>query len=173
MGMKRSILKPILSPLLGLSLIACSLTVFAAETASRGPGGLKNLDTNQDGVVSFQEFHVMASQQANKLDTNQDGQLTVDEFKIRRPQGRRDGGGDANAGGDRAAMMQERMSKMAAQRFNAIDNDADGIVSIEDYVEHSFNRIDTDSDGILQSDELRAQRGRPGGGDRGNRPPRN
>ena len=43
---------------------------------------IKSMDTNNDGMVSAEEYAAMAEKDFNAMDTNHDGQLSADEMRI-------------------------------------------------------------------------------------------
>lgn len=168
----------ILHWVVSLGILGLSTSIMAADE-DKGPGqsALENLDTNDDGVVSFVEFQEGDRDRLAEIDSDQNGVLTIDEFLNARPaggprfgnRGTRGGGGDGASQIDeeRRAEMREMMAQRATERFNEMDTDGDKIVSVAEFQEANFNQMDRDGDGVLTAQELR----RPGRGGRGGRGP--
>jgi len=108
------------------------------DRGQRGPGGMRNPDANNDGVITREEFLAGPTAMFERLDANRDGRLSADE----RPQrGERHGW---RGGGMRGA-----------------DANRDGTVTAAEYQAHSaqmFTRLDANNDGRITSADHEARR---------------
>ena len=106
----------------------------AARKARRGER-MARLDTDGDGMISKVEMSAMAAERAERrfarMDADGDGFVSIAEAMAAR--GKRGEHGSARAGGGKhgpatRAMMEERV----LNRFDRMDQDRDGIITIED-----------------------------------------
>ena len=168
-----------LSRVIAMSLFGLSSSAFAAEDESGHNRALANLDTDGDGSVNFEEFQARGGESLIRLDSDENGVLTLDELLNARP-----GRGPGNRGNrpefepseEQIARMEERraaMTEQATARFQEMDTDGNGVVSLGEFKEANFLQLDNDNNGLLSAEELRPQRGgrRGPGGHRGGRPP--
>jgi Ca2+-binding EF-hand superfamily protein len=129
------------------------MVVLAADPAPRpAPNGesewFKQLDTNQDGVISKDEAAKMPriAQSFDRLDADHDGMITQDEMRAAAE-----------------ARREEAKAEMAA-RFKAADKNGDGLLSKEEatagmpMVARRFDQLDTNKDGEVSPEELAAAR---------------
>ena len=165
-----------LSRVIAMSLFGVSSSAFAAEDESGHNRALANLDTDGDGSVNFEEFQARGGESLIRLDSDENGVLTLDELLNARP-----GRGPGNRGNrgnrpefepseEQIASMEERraaMTEQATARFQEMDTDGNGVVSLGEFKEANFLQLDNDNNGLLSAEELRPQRG----GRRGDRPP--
>ena len=165
-----------LSRVIAMSLFGVSSSAFAAEDESGHNRALANLDTDGDGSVNFEEFQARGGESLIRLDSDENGVLTLDELLNARP-----GRGPGNRGNrgnrpefepseEQIASMEERraaMTEQATARFQEMDTDGNGVVSLGEFKEANFLQLDNDNNGLLSAEELRPQRG----GRRGGRPP--
>ena len=165
-----------LSRVIAMSLFGLSSSAFAAEDESGHNRALANLDTDGDGSVNFEEFQARGGESLIRLDSDENGVLTLDELLNARP-----GRGPGNRGNrgnrpefepseEQIASMEERraaMTEQATARFQEMDTDGNGVVSLGEFKEANFLQLDNDNNGLLSAEELRPQRG----GRRGGRPP--
>jgi Ca2+-binding EF-hand superfamily protein len=117
-----------LIPAMALAIGLAAAGATAAQTSGtdgkpvpRQTGMIKAMDSDGDGKVSKAEF--MAFQPRGRAATAPDAKVTREEFMQRRPH--------------RAAMTPEIKAKMderRAEAFKAIDKDADGSISREEFM---------------------------------------
>lgn len=162
-----------------LAALGFSTSSLAADEKRPGQAAFEELDSDASGTVSFAEFQQRSSEGLANIDTDQNGVLTLDEFLNARSAqgpGRGNRGGDGAPRGEvdqeRRAQMQEMMAQRVSERFEAMDTNGDEMVTIEEFQEANFLEMDRDNDGVLTARELRrGDRGGPGGrrgrGDRG------
>ncbi|PWL33644.1 MAG: calcium-binding protein [Marivita sp. XM-24bin2] len=126
---------------------------FAQDTnmrEERRAAAFAELDANDDGTVSAEEFAARANRFA-RIDTNGDGVLTAEEL--------------AAAGEERAARRAERM-------IARLDTNGDGALS-EDEIKsrrdpsRMFEHLDANDDGMVSSEEFAEARMGGHGGKRG------
>lgn len=165
-----------LSRVIAMSLFGLSSSAFAAEDESGHNRVLANLDTDGDGSVNFEEFQARGAKSLSRLDSDENGVLTLDELlkaRQRRGPGNR---GDREPSEEQIARIEERraaMAEHATARFQELDTDGNGAVSLGEFQEANFLQLDSDNNGLLSAEELRPQRGGRRGprGNRGGRPP--
>jgi Ca2+-binding EF-hand superfamily protein len=131
------------------------------------PPILAALDKDEDGEISALEMG--AAQEALKqLDSNRDGELTFDEFMNRA------GAGNLPFGGTRPGFQTLGFPLPVPPLLTGLDDDGDGELSADEISRSvdALKKLDKNQDGELAADELimtmpsfrDAQRGRPGGG---------
>ena len=59
------------------------------------------------------------------------------------------------AGPERDARLRERRQRLLGERFQVMDSDGDGLVSLQEFVLTGFQQLDRDGDGVLTAAELR------------------
>jgi Ca2+-binding EF-hand superfamily protein len=134
---------------LAISLIAATFAL--SSQAEPGSRMLKKIDTDNDGVVSFQEFQSHDRGFFQRLDTDGDGAVSIE---------------DANQHLDERmaehrAEMAEREAEMKArlnEHLTSADANQDGIVTREEAELAAFSHIDENGDGYLSPEELKNAR---------------
>ena len=117
-------------------------TVLADDDESRGDRRMNKvmstLDTNEDGVISIDEFRLPEGREPRemRMDIDGDGAVTRDEV-------------------ERA--VAER-SEEALTRFDELDSDGNGRITTEERRTQVFAQIDRDNDGQLSPSEMRDAR---------------
>jgi Ca2+-binding EF-hand superfamily protein len=113
-----------------------------------GPGGgrgehlFEQFDSNHDGLITQAEIDEVQSSRLAGFDQDNDGSLNLEEYQ---------------------AMWLDAMRERMVDRFQAHDDDGDGIVTVEEFVESYSSivrRLDRNEDGQLTRDDLRRQRDR-------------
>jgi len=181
-----------------LAMVFSGVYAQTNEHRQQGPGGpppagprppmprLEDLDVNNDGSVTFNEFSTawnnVLNEQFTKMDTNGDNVLAKDELP--KPPSPPSGGDPSKRAGstdqqaDRPPMPPGGRHGGGPGKFmprpEDLDADGDGKVTLEEYstvwntaLKQQFAQMDTNSDNALSKDELAAHRG-PG---RGGPPP--
>ena len=113
------------------ALVAAGSTVLAADASPKHDprAAFKETDTNGDGVVDHEEYHVRIVEVFYFADANKDGVLDPTELK-------------------RLAFPED---------FAVDDKDANGRVSLREFLRVrfvDFTKTDTDGDGVLSVDEV-------------------
>jgi hypothetical protein len=109
-----------------------------------GPGFLERVDTNGDGRATQAEIDQIRQDRLAEFDGNGDGSLTLEEFEALW-----------------LSVMRERM----VDSFQALDDDGDAVVTVEEYVEpfsRVVSRLDRNDDCELTSDDMRRRHHRGG-----------
>ena len=107
----------------------------------------EQFDANQDGRLTQAEVDQVRQSRLAEFDQNGDGSLSLEEYQ---------------------ALWMDVMRERMVDRFQAHDDDGDGMVTAEEFGE-PFNRVvsrlDTDDDGEQTADEVRRRGERRGGRD--------
>jgi Ca2+-binding EF-hand superfamily protein len=110
----------------------------------------EQFDTNQDGRLTQAEIDQARQSRLAEFDQNGDGSLSLEEYQ---------------------ALWMDAMRERMVDRFQAHDDDGDGMVTVEEFGEgfdRMVSRFDRNGDGELTRDEMR-RRGERGGGRDGDR----
>ena len=104
----------------------------------RMKSAVKQMDANNDGAISFDEFRVPGGRDAPemRMDANGDGEITRDEV----------------------SQMATQRTEEALDRFDALDADGNGVVTRGEHRRAAFNRMDGDGDGQITKSEFREAR---------------
>ena len=104
----------------------------------RMKSAVKQMDANNDGAVSFDEFRVPDDRDAPemRMDANGDGEITRDEV----------------------SQIATQRTEKALDRFDALDADGNGVVTQGERRRAAFNRMDGDGDGQITNSEFREAR---------------
>ena len=104
----------------------------------RMKSAVKQMDANNDGAISFDEFRVPGGRDAPemRMDANGDGEITRDEV----------------------SQIATQRTEEALTRFDALDADGDGVVTQGERRRAAFNRMDGDGDGQITKSEFREAR---------------
>ena len=104
----------------------------------RMKSAVKQMDANNDGAISFDEFRVPDGRDAPemRMDTNGDGEITRDEV----------------------SQMATQRTEEALDRFDALDADGNGVITQGERRRAAFNRMDGDGDGQITKSEFRESR---------------
>mgnify|MGYP005700442307 FL=1 len=104
----------------------------------RMKNAVKQMDANNDGVISFDEFRVPGGRDAPemRMDANGDGKITRDEV----------------------SQIGTQRTEEALDRFDALDADGNGVVTQGERRRAAFNRMDGDGDGQITKSEFREAR---------------
>jgi len=104
----------------------------------RMKNAVKQMDANNDGVISFDEFRMPNGRDAPemRMDANGDGEITRDEV----------------------SQVATQRTEELLTRFDALDADGDGVVTQNERRRAAFNRMDSDGDGQITRSEFREAR---------------
>ena len=137
-----------------LMVLSAALLTFPATADDRGGPDrmmhgkmMKNLDLDDNGEITRDEFRSPAENRVTNLDTNGDGLVTPDEL-------------DADFEARQAEMLarsSERHARMR-ERFFQQDTNGDGAISADEINETLFAQMDADGSGGITRDEIRPRR---------------
>ena len=104
----------------------------------RMKSAVKQMDANNDGAISFDEFRVPDGRDAPemRMDANGDGKITRDEV----------------------SQIATQRTEEALDRFDALDADGNGVITQGERRRAAFNRMDGDGDGQITKSEFREAR---------------
>jgi Ca2+-binding EF-hand superfamily protein len=136
--------------MLAAGAVALGTTTLVGATLADGRGGhghhrggdhgarmFEQFDANQDGTVTQAEIDQVRTSRLAEFDTNQDGSLNLEEY---------------------LALWLDAMRERLVDRFQALDDDGDAIVTVEEFVEPfggMAERFDRNDDGQLTRDDLK------------------
>ena len=106
--------------------------------AERLKHAVKQMDTNNDGAISFDEFRMPEGRDARemRMDANGDGEITRDEV----------------------SQIATQRAEETLTRFDTMDADGDGVITQSERRRSAFNRMDGDGDGQITKSEFREAR---------------
>ena len=106
--------------------------------AERMKNAVKQMDANNDGAISFDEFRMPEGRDAPemRMDANGDGEITRDEV----------------------SQIATQRTEEALDRFDAMDADGDGVITQGERRRAAFNRMDGDGDGQITKSEFKQAR---------------
>jgi hypothetical protein len=153
-----------------LSMSAIAEAPRAARSeASLGGGSwmLQRYDTNDDGMITLQEFQAGGDALFAQLDADGDGKLSAEELAAA-------GRGWGRPGWGRRAVQQQDGEQRAERRhdrwFARMDADGDGFISkaeFDDARMARFNALDVNGNSVIEADEIPVRKdGRRGYGKR-------
>ena len=104
----------------------------------RMKSAVKQMDANNDGAISFDEFRVPGGRDAPemRMDANGDGKITRDEV----------------------SQIGTQRTEEALDRFDALDADGNGVITQGERRRAAFNRMDGNGDGQITKSEFREAR---------------
>lgn len=146
--------RPLTYALLGATaiLFAGSVTAVAApeDRQARFERMMTELDADQSGAVSFEEFARRGDDRFMQTDSDGDGFLTPQEREAAK----------AQAMEGREGKRAKRAGKRGDKRLARVDTDQDGNISREEHQaaqQAHFARLDADGSGAVTQAEFRAQ----------------
>ena len=133
-----------------LALIVAS-PIQAQNPQGPGPKGgkqqhfLQTFDTDNNGIVTEEEFKTASNQRYQSMDKDGDGSVSVEEFQ---------------------QYSSNRHHQWLQKKHQAMDSDQNGTISKQEFIDQAVKRaeqrfaaLDKNQDGILSADEHEAQRG--------------
>ena len=112
-----------------------------------GMGFFERFDANQDGRLTQAEIDEVRRSQLTEFDQDSDGSLTLEEYQ---------------------ALWLDAMRERMVDRFQAHDDDGDGMVTVEEFgkpFDRMVIRLDANDDGELTLDEMQGRGERQGDGE--------
>ena len=104
----------------------------------RMKNAVKQMDANNDGAISFDEFRMPEGRDAPemRMDANGDGEITREEV----------------------SNVATQRTEEALARFDDMDADGDGVVTQSERRRSAFNRMDGNGDGQITKNEFKEAR---------------
>lgn len=128
--------------------VVMALCLGTSVAYAEHPGGILQLDSDGDGVVSREEFRPPERRRGpglfERADLDGDGSVTRDEVGLAIDEG--------------AEERQERMRTHMLRMFDEMDENGNGVVTEEEARDHAFARVDADGDGFVTEAEAEALR---------------
>jgi hypothetical protein len=145
------------SQITSLIILLCFAATPVLAGSGHGHGGkgkfMSFFDSNDDGVVTMDEFNQSSAMRFDKMDTDHDNLVTQEEFR---------------------GYVGQRREEHRQQRFESIDSNKDGQLSKDEFSAHAlqkaerrFTGMDANGDGLISSEEFATRKaGKHGYGDR-------
>jgi len=125
------------------SAILLATLITSPLVSAHGDGNsrfMRFFDSNNDGIVTQEEFQAAMRNRFQRMDTDHDGTVSRQEF---------------------AAYLKQRRQEHKQARIEAMDQNKDGQVSKSEFLayqakkaEQRFAKLDRNQDGVLGADEL-------------------
>jgi Ca2+-binding EF-hand superfamily protein len=118
--------------LMAAALAAADLHPSRSEEQIDKSSTVRSADTNQDGKIDLEEYHLRLTEVFYLIDVDKDGYLTLEE-------------------------IQESVEEARSDRIRAADSDGDGKLSLSEYhsaLDEDFHAADANKDGMLSSHEI-------------------
>ncbi len=172
-------LRKLVLTVLSLAITANFSTVYAEEGGATGRSDragsprhkvhhlFDTLDTNEDGIITLDEYLVLATEKAahqfDRIDTDDDELISLTEFLAG---GNREDNSDVDRDEVRACIAAQTGEDVPERpdretRFDALDTNDDGNIDADEFLAaktdsatDKFNAIDADSDGGISKMEL-------------------
>lgn len=134
-------------------------SVYAKEKMNKK---CKDMDRNEDGVVTREEWRVSIDRSFDNHDWNGDGVLSGNEVEAGALCGEYDDGGrrsDPFGAFDRNndGVISRSEWTGTVEEFNRLDDDQNGVLSLEEFHERAgsdrFRELDHNNDGVISRDE--------------------
>jgi Ca2+-binding EF-hand superfamily protein len=130
-----------------LSGMAILTTPVLAGSANYSDGKgpfMSFFDTNDDNVVTMDEFKDAAAKRFETIDKDNNGVVSTEEFQ---------------------SFIEHKREERQEQRFQSMDSNDDGQVTREEYISYKLKRaesrfqgMDVDQDGVVSKEEYEARR---------------
>jgi Ca2+-binding EF-hand superfamily protein len=124
----------------GLSVLAQDKIIAPGASDAQIDVFFKPIDTNNDRVISFEEFSVKQQSNFARLDADKNGQVTLTEYTVE---------------------VQNKPDKLAKEtsKFASLDKDQDGNLTIAEFEaprRQQFDEMDANCDGEMSWPEFAA-----------------
>ncbi|RPG50053.1 MAG: hypothetical protein CBB61_006890 [Gammaproteobacteria bacterium TMED1] len=119
--------------------------IIASSLAHNDP---RQLDKDNDGLISRTEFQLIDDHQLRRNDLNGDGVISQEEVLLFQKKADR-----------RDERLKAKRRDIAKKRFIEIDVNGDDTITIEEAEDHEFSRLDKNGDGYVSLEEMRKQKG--------------
>ena len=128
--------------------IVCFLILSGVTASSLAHSDPRQLDKDDDGLISRTEFQLPEDSQFIRSDLNRDGEISQEEVLLAQKKAdRRDG------------RLKAKRRDRAQKRFTEIDVNGDDTITIEEIEDHAFSMLDKNGDGYVSLKEMRKQKG--------------
>ena len=141
-----------INPVVKITSVMLIIGICSPALASKyAERAVNHLDTDGDGLISFEEFkprNDRAGRMLEDADFDGDGAVTQEEMQQAREERAAERKEDMEA---RMAEMAERMDQL----FLEMDTDNSGSLTPEEVRQHMFNQIDQDQDRYISAEEFK------------------
>ena len=119
--------------------------IITSSLAHKDP---RQLDEDNDGLISRTEFQLIDDRQLRLNDLNGDGVISQEEVLLFQKKADR-----------RDERLKAKRRDIAKKRFIEIDVNGDKTITIEEAEDHEFSMLDKNGDGYVSLKEMRKQKG--------------
>ena len=128
--------------------IVCFLILNGITASSLAHNDPRQLDKDDDGLISRSEFQLPEDRHFIRSDLNRDGEISQEEVLLAQKRADR-----------RDERLKAKRRDRAQKQFTEIDVNGDDTITIEEAENHAFSMLDKNGDGYVSLKEMRKQKG--------------